>query len=67
MIRQLNELQDVVEDLKSEALEKERDLSMATAYATVVQEMAQAQNVQIIANLKLELEQVHSSFETETR
>jgi hypothetical protein len=62
----LNELRDVVEDLKLEALEKERDLSMATAYATVVQEMAQAQNVQIIANLKLELEQVHSSFETET-
>ncbi len=62
----MNELRDVVEDLKLEALEKERDLSMATAYATVVQEMAQAQNVQIIANLKLELEQVHSSFETET-
>jgi hypothetical protein len=62
----LNELRDVVEGLKLEALEKERDLSMATAYATVVQEMAQAQNVQIIANLKLELEQVHSSFETET-
>jgi hypothetical protein len=63
----LNELRDVVEGLKLEALEKERDLSMATAYATVVQEMAQAQNVQIIANLKLELQQVHSSFETETR
>ncbi len=62
----MNELRDVVEGLKLEALEKERDLSMATAYATVVQEMAQAQNVQIIANLKLELEQVHSSFETET-
>jgi hypothetical protein len=57
----------VVEDLKLEALEKERDLSMATAYATVVQEIAQAQNVQIIANLKLELQQVHSSFDTETR
>jgi hypothetical protein len=39
---------------------------MATAYATVVQEMAQAQNVQIIANLQLELQQVHSSFDTET-
>jgi signal transduction histidine kinase len=64
---QLNELRDVVEHLKSEALEKERDLNMATAYATVVQEMAQAQNVQIIANLKLELQQVHSSFDTETR
>jgi hypothetical protein len=63
----LNELRDVVEDLKLEALEKERDLSMATAYATVVQEIAQAQNVQIIANLKLELQQVHSSFDTETR
>ncbi len=63
----MNELRDVVEGLKLEALEKERDLSMATAYATVVQEMAQAQNVQIIANLKLELQQVHSSFETETR
>ncbi len=57
----------MVEDLKLEALEKERDLSMATAYATVVQEIAQAQNVQIIANLKLELQQVHSSFDTETR
>ncbi len=63
----MNELRDVVEHLKSEALEKERDLNMATAYATVVQEMAQAQNVQIIANLKLELQQVHSSFDTETR
>ncbi len=63
----MNELRDVVEDLKLEALEKERDLSMATAYATVVQEIAQAQNVQIIANLKLELQQVHSSFDTETR
>ncbi len=63
----MNELRDVVEDLKSEALEKERDLNMAAAYATVVQEMAQAQNVQIIANLKLELQQVHSSFDTETR
>ncbi len=62
----MNELRDVVEDLKLEALEKERDLSMATAYATVVQEMAQPQNVQIIPNLKLELQQVHSSFETET-
>jgi len=62
----LNELRDVVEDLKSEALEKERDMNMAAAYATVVQEMAQAQNVQIIANLKLELQQVHSSFDTET-
>jgi hypothetical protein len=62
----LNELRDVVEDLELEALEKQRDLNMAAAYATVVQEMAQAQNVQIIANLKLELQQVHSSFDTET-
>ncbi len=62
----MNELRDVVEDLELEALEKQRDLNMAAAYATVVQEMAQAQNVQIIANLKLELQQVHSSFDTET-
>lgn len=63
----MNELRDVVEDLKSEALEKEGDLNMAASYATVVQEMEQAHNVQIIANLKLELQQVHSSFDSETR
>ncbi len=52
----MGELQGVVEELKSEACVKEVDLNL-TAQVVVVEE-EQRHNARLIANLKLELQQV---------
>jgi hypothetical protein len=54
--RQVDELQGVVEELKSEACAKEVDLNLTAQVAAVEEE--QRQNAQLIADLKLELQQV---------
>lgn len=54
--RQVDELQGVVEELKSEASAKAVDLNLTAQVAAVEEE--QRQNAQLIADLKLELQQV---------
>jgi hypothetical protein len=54
--RQVDELQGVVEELKSEACAKQVDLNLTAQVAAVEEE--QRQNAQLIADLKLELQQV---------
>jgi hypothetical protein len=54
--RQVGELQGVVEELKSEACAKEVDLNLTAQVAVVEEE--QRQNARLIADLKLELQQV---------
>jgi len=54
--RQVGELQGVVGELKSEACAKEVDMNL-TPHVVVVEE-EQRQNVRLIADLKLELQQV---------
>ncbi len=52
----MDELQGVVEELKSEACAKQVDLNLTAQVAAVEEE--QRQNAQLIADLKLELQQV---------
>jgi hypothetical protein len=54
--RQVGELQGVVEELKWEACAKEVDLNLTTQVAAVEEEWRQ--NARLIADLKLELQQV---------
>jgi len=52
----VDELQGVIEELKSEACAKEVDLNLTAQVAAVEEE--QRQNARLIADLKLELQQV---------
>jgi hypothetical protein len=54
--RQVDELQGVVEELKSDSCAKEVDLNLTAQVAAVEEE--QRQNARLIADLRLELQQV---------